>query len=71
MKHQTKKDLQLFATKLTKKIPDNEHCQSFKRKKKKSVKQSKTITQQPKTFKNAKKNFTYIIQNYKAKNFPK
>ena len=44
-----KKDLQLFATKLTEKVPDpcnaKNHCQSFLRKKNiKLVKQSKIIT---------------------------
>ena len=57
MKHQ-KKNLQLFAIKLTQKIPDlrnaKDHYQSFMRKKNtKSVKQSKIIiTQQLKTFEN-------------------
>ena len=55
MKHQKEKDLQLFPTKLTEKIPNprsvKEHYQSFIRKKStKSIKQSKIITQQPKTF---------------------
>ena len=50
MKHQKKKDLQLFATKLTEKISDpqnaKEHYPSFTRRKNtKSVKQSKIITQ--------------------------
>ena len=53
MKHQKKKDLQLFATKLSEKISDpqnaKEHYPSFTRRKNtKSVKQSKIITQQPK-----------------------
>ena len=48
----------MFATKLPTKIPDprntKEHYQSFIRKKKaESLKQSKKITQQPKTFENA------------------
>ena len=48
----------MFATKLTDKIPDphnaKEHYQSFIRKKNtKSVKQSKMITQEPKTFENS------------------
>ena len=52
-----KKDLLLLATKLTEKIPDacksKEQYQSFiKRKNTKSVKQSKIITQQPKSFEN-------------------
>ena len=54
MKHQK---IQLLATKLIGTIPDprkvKEHYQAFIRKKnKKSVKQSKIITQQPKTFEN-------------------
>ena len=56
MKRLKKKDLLLLPTKLAEKIPDprnaKDHCQSFIRKKNiKSVKQSKIITQQPKTFK--------------------
>ena len=52
-----KKDLRLFAIKLTEKIPDRrnaqEYYQSFIRKKNtESVKQSKIITQQPKKFQN-------------------
>ena len=52
-----KKNIELFATKLTKKTPAprnaKEHYQSFIKKKNiKSVKQSKVITQQPKTFEN-------------------
>ena len=52
-----KKDLLLLTTKLTVKLPDprnaKEHYQSFIRKKNtKSVKQSKIITQHPKTFEN-------------------
>ena len=55
MTHQQKKNLQLMSTKLIVKIsyPRNarEHYQSFIRKKNtKSVKQSKVITQQSKTF---------------------
>ena len=57
IKHWEKKDLQLFETKVTEKIPDirnaKEHYQSFIRKKNtESVKQSKLITQQPKNFEN-------------------
>ena len=56
MKYQ-EKDLPLFSNKVTEKIPDprnaKEHYHSFIRKKNiKSVKQSKIITQQPKTFQN-------------------
>ena len=52
-----KKDLLLFAIKLTEKIIDprnaKEHYQSFIRKKStKLVKESKIIIQQPKTFEN-------------------
>ena len=49
MKHQNKKDLQLFATKITqKKIPDSGNAKErynsyFKRKNTKSVKQSNTF----------------------------
>ena len=47
----------MFTVKLTEKLPDHrnakEHYKSFIRKKNtKSVKQSKVITQQPKTFEN-------------------
>ena len=57
MKHLRKKYLLLLANKLIEKIPDTrnarEHYQSFIRKKNtKSVKQSKIITYQPKTFEN-------------------
>ena len=53
-----KKKFVLLATKLTEKIPDSrnakEHYQLFIRKKNtKSVKQSKTIIQEPKTFENS------------------
>ena len=56
-KKKKKKGLLLLATKLTVKLPDprnaKEHYQSFIRKKNtKSVKQSKIITQHPKTFEN-------------------
>ena len=53
LKHQKKKDLQLFATKLAERIPDpcnaKEHYQSFLRKKNtKPVKRSKIVNQQAK-----------------------
>ena len=69
------KDLQLFATKLTKEIPDpshaEEHYQSFIRKKSiKSVKQSKIITQQPKNFENPSIHCWYKVSYYRtSKNF--
>ena len=55
MKRLKKKDLLLLANKLIEQIPDprnaKKHYQSFMRKKNtKSVKQSKIITYQPKTF---------------------
>ena len=55
MKRLKRKDLLLLATKLIKKTPDphntKEHYRSFIRKKNaKSVKQSKTIIQEPKSF---------------------
>ena len=58
MKNLTKKDLLSLANKLIENIPDpcnaKEHYQSFIRNKNtKSVKQSKIITYQPKTFENA------------------
>ena len=58
MKHQGKKDLQLFTTKLTEKIPDlqnaKKYYQSFiKKKNTKSIKQSKIFTQKLKTFENS------------------
>ena len=57
MKLLKRKDLLLLATKLIEKTPDprnaKEHYQSFMRKKKtKSVQQSKIITPQPKNFGN-------------------
>ena len=57
MKCLKKKDLLLLGNKLIEKITDSrnskEHYQSFIRKKsKKSVRQSKIITYQPKTFEN-------------------
>ena len=57
MKRLKKKDLLLLAKKLIENIPDlcnaKEHYQSFIRNKNtKSVKQSKIITYQPKTFEN-------------------
>ena len=63
MKHQKKKYLQLFAIKLTEKIPHprnaKQHFQSFIRKKNtKSVKQSKIITQHQDV-----KTHTLLIQN--------
>ena len=56
-----KKGLLLLTTKLTEKIPDpcnaKEHYQSFMRKKDtKLLKQSKVITQQPRTFENLNPN---------------
>ena len=53
MKHQKKKNLLFFATKLTEKntLP---LYQSFIRKKSKFNKESKIMTQQPKTFENPK-----------------
>ena len=53
MKHQKKKNLLFFATKLTEKntLP---LYQSFIRKKNKFSKESKIMTQQPKTFENPK-----------------
>ena len=58
MKYLKKKDLLLLANKLIEKIPDphnaKEHYQSFIKKKNTiSVKQSKIVTHQPKTFQNA------------------
>ena len=58
VKNLTKKDLLSLANKLIENIPDpcnaKEHYQSFIRNKNtKSVKQSKIITYQPKTFENA------------------
>ena len=55
MKRLKSKDLLLLANKLIEKIPEprnaKQHCQSFiRRKNRKSVKQSKIITYQPKTF---------------------
>ena len=60
-----KKGLLLLTTKLTEKIPDpcnaKEHYQSFMRKKNtKSLKQSKVITQQPRTFENLNPNWNKI-----------
>ena len=57
------KDLQLFATKLTERIPDlsnanKQYQQSLRKKNAKSIKQSKIITQQLKTFEN--QNIVYI-----------
>ena len=57
MKRLKNKDLLLLGNKLIEKIPDpcnaKEHYQSFIRKKnRKSVKQSKVIPYQPKTFEN-------------------
>ena len=57
MKRLKSKDLLLLANKLIEKIPEprnaKQHCQSFiRRKNRKSVKQSKIITDQPKTFEN-------------------
>ena len=57
MRRLKKKDLLMLANKLIEKIPDplnpKEHYQLFiKKKNKKSVKQSKIITYQPKTFEN-------------------
>ena len=65
MKRWKKKDLLLLANKLIEKKPNlydaKEHYQSFRRKKnKKSIKQSKIITNQPKTFENP--NIVYINQ---------
>ena len=68
-----KKDLRLFATKLTSKIPDpcnaKKHHQSLLRKKNvTSVKQSKLITLRPKTLENPN------IDNIKSKlciNYPR
>ena len=57
LKHLNRKGLLLLANKLIEKVPDprnaKEHYESFLRKKdRKSVKQSKIITYQPKTFEN-------------------
>ena len=58
IKLQKKRDLQLLVINLTKKTPDarnaKEHYQSFLRKKHtKQVKQSKIVTQQPKSTENS------------------
>ena len=62
-----KRDLQLFATKLTKKTPDHrnakEHNQSFI-KNIKSIKQSKIIAQQQHTFEN--QTYLYKVSCYRT-----
>ena len=57
MKHLKRKDLLLLANQLIEKIPDHRNAKQhfysiIKRKNRKSVKQSKTITYQTKTFEN-------------------
>ena len=69
-----KKGLLLLTTKLTEKIPDpcnaKELYQSFMRKKNtKSLKQSKVITQQPKTFENLNPNWDKISYYRTSKYF--
>ena len=51
-KKSEKENLQLFATKLTEKTPNPSNAKEKKKKEAKSVKWSKIITQQPKTFDN-------------------
>ena len=69
-----KKGLLLLTTKLTEKIPDpcnaKEHYQSFMRKKDtKLLKQSKVITQQPRTFENLNPNWDKISYYRTSKYF--
>ena len=57
MKRLKRRDLFLYANKLIEKVPDpcnaKKHYKLFSRKKnRKSIKQSKIVTSQPKTFKN-------------------